>query len=202
MLPLLKKKSDASARAESSAWHPNFRNFRALPDTKVVRTAFVLNGVFVAVAAVLVVWSCYRIYQWRGLEAQIAQWQQQIDRDRGPSAQAIAQYKKFQEERAKIDEVDAFVSSRPVLSDLLIHLGNTVPAYLAIDRVELATATMTLRGTVRGAPDQASGRASSYLQQLKSDAFFTNRFSEINLVSLNRDPKSGGMVVEIALKLK
>ena len=45
MLPLLKKKSDADAAPAVPAWHPNFRNYQKLPDIKVVRTAFFVNGI-------------------------------------------------------------------------------------------------------------------------------------------------------------
>jgi len=202
MLPLLKKKTDASTPAEASAWHPNFRNFKALPDTKVVRTAFVVNAIFIVVAIGGLVWTSYRLYQWRSLRSQIAEWQKQIDRDAGPSSRAIAQYKKFQSESARVDEVSAFVKSRPILSELLVHLGGTLPQYLALDRIDLNANAMNIRGTLRGAPDQASGRASTYLQQLKADAFFAQRFSDIGLVSLNRDATTGVLIVEISFKLK
>lgn len=202
MLPILKKKTDASAPAETLAWHPNFRNFRALPDTKVVRTAFLLTGTFVLVAAILFTWLAYRGYQLHDLNGQIEEWQRHINRDSAPSAQAIALYKKFQAETARVEEVNAFVHSRPVVSELVMHLANTLPGFLALDRFELNAATLNIRGSIRGAPDQASGRASTYLQQLKADTFFTPWFSEVNLVSLNRDAKSGGMAVEISFKFK
>ena len=44
MLSLLKKKSEAAAAPTVPAWHPNFRNYEKLPDLKVVRTAFFVNG--------------------------------------------------------------------------------------------------------------------------------------------------------------
>ena len=54
MLSLLKKKPDAAAANLTPAWHPNFRNFERLPDTKVVRTTFFINGGAIAVA-----WCCW-----------------------------------------------------------------------------------------------------------------------------------------------
>ena len=35
------------------SWHPNFRIVETLPDTKVIRTDFAFNGVFVVIAVVL-----------------------------------------------------------------------------------------------------------------------------------------------------
>lgn len=202
MLSKLKKPTPEAAETVVPAWHPDFRIRARLPDTKVVRTSFLMNGAAVLLAAVLVMGLAYRVYQWRELTAQIDQWQRQIDRDKGPSQQAVKLYQQFQAKAGQVSTVNAFLNSRPLVSELLLQLGKTLPEYLAIDRFELGTTTLNLRGTVRGEPDQASGRASTYLQQLKEDPFFSGKFSEINLVSLNRDPKSGGLILELNLKLK
>ena len=55
MAPPATKKSEASA-PEAPAWHPNLRIASSLPDTKVVRTAFFVNGatMLVAIALLLV----------------------------------------------------------------------------------------------------------------------------------------------------
>ena len=164
MLSKLKKRTPDDSEPSVLAWHPDFRNAQRLPDTKVVRTSFLLNGLAVLVAAVLLMSLTYRFYQWRELNAQVDQWQQYIDRDKGPSAQAVALYKKFQAEAAKVSAVKTFVTSRPLVSELVLHLGTTLPDYVALDRFDLGATHMNLRGTVRGAPDQASGRASTYLE--------------------------------------
>ena len=48
----LTKKSDAALNVVP-AWHPNLRNVENLPDTKVVRTAFFVNGFAMLVAVSL-----------------------------------------------------------------------------------------------------------------------------------------------------
>lgn len=202
MLTLLKKSSPEVSDPAALAWHPDFRNDRRLPDTKVIRTSFLINGIAVLIAGVLLIWFCYRGYQFRELQVQINQWQKQINRDKGPSDQAIALYKKFQAESAEVNEIVSFVKSRPVVSDLLLHLGETLPEYVAIDRFDLGATGLNLRGTIRGAPDQASGRASSYLQLLKTDSYLTDKFADITLLNLNRNPQNGGLTLELSFKLK
>jgi hypothetical protein len=184
------------------AWHPDFRNPERLPDTKVIRTSFVVNGAAVLVATVLIVWFCSEIYQLRELNRQSSEWQKQIDRDKVPSDRAIAQYKQFQAEIAKLSQVDAFVKSRPLVSELLLQLGKTLPEYMAIDRFDLGSTALIIHGSVRGAPDQASGRASTYLQVLKSDKWFSDVFADISLVNLSRNGQTGSVGVDITLKLK
>ncbi|MEO7600310.1 MAG: PilN domain-containing protein [Opitutus sp.] len=200
MLSLRKKSSDAEEPLP--AWHPDFRNFQRLPDTKVIRTSFLIGGAATLIALLLLTWVSYRAYFLRDLHAQLNLVQGQIDRDKSPSDQAIAQYKKFQAESARVNEVSTFLKSRPVVSDLLLNLGKTLPDYVAIDRFDLNATTLNLRGTVRGAPDQASGRASTYLQLLKSDPYFTDKFSEITLLNLNRGTQNNGLVLELSFKLK
>lgn len=202
MLTLPKKPTSEASEPAQPAWHPDFRNVQRLPDTKVVRTTFLLNGAAVLIAAVAAITFTFQLYQLTELNTQVDQWQRQIDRTKAPSQQAIALHKKFEAAAARVTELGNFIDSRPLVSEILLHLGATLPDYLAVDRFDLGAVNLNLRASVRGAPDQASGRASTYIEQLKKDPFFTERFSEINLVNLNRNPQTGGLIVEISFKLK
>ena len=201
MLSRLKKKSEVTAPVVP-AWHPDFRNFERLPDIKVVRTAFFTNGVSVVIALVAVFVFGYREYQLHDLERQIADWQRQIDRDRSVSTAAVGQFKKFQTEAARIAEVEAFVKSRPVFSEVLLRLAETLPANVALDGLDFRDTGFNLRGTVRGTPDIAAGYASNYVQQLKTDTVLLERFSEITLAGLTPNAQTGRLQLEIKLRLK
>ncbi len=201
MLPLLKKKSEAPAGPVVPAWHPNFRDYEKLPDVKVVRTAFFANGA--AIVVLLALGISFGINEWQlhVINAQITEAAQQIDRDKKPSDQAVALFKKFQAEGAKAAEVDAFVASRPAVSDLLLHLSRTLPADIAIDAVELRPLGVSLRLTVRGSPEAAAGRATAYLEQLRGDkeltAFNHDKFEFTNQA---RNTSTGRLAVEFFLR--
>jgi hypothetical protein len=180
MPSLLKKKPEADAASEMPPWHPNLRNFARLPDTKVVRTAFFINGASVFIALGLLLWFAYQEYKLHNLDHQIADWDLQINRDKKESDQFIALYAKFQAEQARINEVVAFVKSRPAVSELLMHLGDTLPKVIALDAFEEQMSGLVLRGTVRGAPDEASGYATAYLDQLRADKTLSANFDEIS----------------------
>src|SRR3954467_5016580 len=126
-LPFLKKKSEASAAALMPAWHPNFRNYEKLPDVKQVRTAFFVNGAAITLTLALLTYFGFQEWQLHNLQAQVADWQRQIDRDKAGSDKAIALFKKFETQQAKFQEVDAFLKSKPIVSDLLVRLGQTLP---------------------------------------------------------------------------
>lgn len=202
MPPLRKKKAEGAAAAAMPAWHPNFRNVERLPDTKVVRTAFFVNGVAIFLALLAAGWFVYQEYQLHSLNKQLAQAQEQIDRDRKPSDQAIALYKKFQTEAARITEIDAFLKARPAPSELLLHLAQTLPPSLALDSFELRESGLRLSIAIRGAPDRASGYASTYVDQLRKDPVISSYFGDIALTNLARNPQTGRLTVEVALNNK
>ncbi len=203
MLSLLKKKTDATPAANRlPAWHPNFRNYDQLPDIKAVRTSFFINGGAIMAALVLLVYFGIQELQLHSVNAQISDWGKQIDRDKAASTRAVAQFKQFQAEEAKINQVIAFQAGRPVLSDLVLQLGQTLPANIAIDSLDIRETNMNLRATVRGAPDLASGYASQYVDQLRADPALSLVVTEVTLTNLNRVPSTGRLAIELVLKLK
>lgn len=201
MLPFLKKKSNAASAPLVPAWHPTFRNFEKLPDIKVVRTAFFVNVAAIVVAVVALVYFGMQEWQLRGLNAQIADWENQIKEKQPGSNRAVATYKKFQAEEAKINEVDVFGKSKPPVSDLIIHLGQTVPPNIAFDGVDLRESGLFLRLTVRGTSDAALGYATAYLEQLKADKKLT-LFDEFAITTSTRNASTGRVTVEMYLHLR
>lgn len=202
MLSLLKKKSNADAAPALPAWHPNFRNFEKLPDTKVVRTAFFINGTAITIALAAVIYLGLHEWRLRGIHQQIAIVQGQIDRDKKVSDQAVAQFKKFQAEETKVTEVETFVNSKPLVSTIMMRLGETIPPNIAVDSLDFRDTGLLLRLSIRGAPDAASGYATNYLEQLRADKqlaiFETFEFTS----TPTPNPGTGRMAVEFFLRLK
>lgn len=200
MLSLLKKKSDAASAPQVPAWHPNFRNYELLPDIKVVRTAFFVNGAAIFIAIGLLLYFGFQEWQLHVIKVQIADWQRQIDRDKPGSDQAKALYTKFQAEAAKVEEVEAFIKSKPITSDLILHLGETLPPNIALDNFDLRETGLSLRLTVRGAPEKATGYASAYVEQLRSDKEL-KRFDDVKANSPSLNASTGRLAVELFLRL-
>lgn len=202
MLSLLKKKSKEEAAPAVPAWHPNFRNFEKLPDTKVVRTAFFVNAAAITLAVAAASYFGFEEWRLRGINNQIDAVQAQIERDKRPSDLGVAQFKKFQAEEARILEVDSFVSSKPTISTIILRLSETLPPNIAIDSLDFRETAMIMRLSVRGAPDAASGYATQYLEQLKADQAL-NIFDAFEFTSTpTPNPSTGRMAVEFSLRLK
>jgi hypothetical protein len=203
MLPLLKKKIEAvSAAPQMPAWHPSFRNYERLPDIKVIRTVFFVNAVAVTVAFTMFTVLIFKEYHLHSLRRQVADVRAQSDRDKPGSDQAIALFKKFQSEEKKILEIDAFLKARPLLSDLLLQIGRTLPKNIALNSLDVHDNGLVMRGTVRGAPELASGEASNYVEQLRGDRAIKVLFDEVTLTSISRNGQTGRLSVELFLKFK
>jgi hypothetical protein len=204
MPSFLKKKPEADAPSVMPPWHPNMRNFARLPDTKVVRTAFFINGASVFLALGLLLWFAYQEYELHNLDRQIADWDRQINRDKKDSDQFVALYTRFQGEQARVNEVNDFLKSRPLVSQLVLRLGETLPKDIAIDSVEEQLLGVVLRGTVRGSPDDASGYASAYLDQLRVDKVLGTMFDDYAFsgTGVSRNTSTGRLSLQLFLHFK
>ncbi len=202
MLSLLKKKSEASAAPAVPNWHPNFRNFEKLPDTKVVRTAFFVNGAAITIALALGIYFGMKEWQLHVLNVQVADEERKIGRDKRPADQAVTLFKKFQAEEARTFEVDTFIRSKPSVSALILRLGETLPPNIALDTIDLREAGLILRLSVRGTPEGALGLATEYRKQLAADKGLA-LFEDVNFTTTpTLNPATGRMAVEFLLKVK
>ena len=184
------------------AWHPDFRRADKLPDTKVVRTRFFINFASLAVAASLLLYFAYREYTMSKFDEQIADWQAKIDTNRQGSDQALAFSKKFGDEERKLAEFDTFLKPRVVLSQFLLHLGETLPPELTIDSVSVDDAGVSLRGFAIGKVEEASGRISPYVEQLRQDKVLAEFFGPATQGRIERDQAGGQLIFNLTLPFK
>lgn len=203
MLSLLKKKTESGASvSEMPPWHPNLRNTSRLPDTKVVRTSFFVNGVSIFVTILVLLWFAYQEYKLHKLNSEIGFWQAQIDRDKKDSDKAVAMYQKFKAEQEKVTEAANFVHSRPAPSEIIMYIAQSLPKDIALDGYSQESGGVMLRSTLRGSADEASGYASTYLQQLRDDKTLAKWFGEVNYAGsgLERNPQTGRLSLQLFLK--
>ncbi len=185
------------------AWHPDFRNIERLPDTKVVRTSFFLNSLAIFVVGALAIYAGYKEYGLRILRADTADLVSSIQLNKPASDRSITAYKKFKEEEAKITALREFLSAQSfVASDLILELGGTLPSVIHLYSIDCRSNTVTLRGGIDGAADEASGRAVAYVDSLHKNEIITKVFESVSLTNIVRDPGTGKIQFVIDLKLK
>lgn len=202
----LTKKSDAPVAAP--LWHPNFRNFERLPDTKVVRTTFFVNVGAGAAALALLLWLGYGEYRLNNLNGQIREAQAQIDANAKANAEALRLTAIFNEEEKKITDAENFIKVPVPPSEFLQLIAQTLPKEIQIDfsdmriPADVKAQQYILRGMVAGTRDQAAGSASNYVELLKAHPRFGAVFEPITLDKLTPDGGTGFMAFEISLKVK
>lgn len=206
-MPLqLTKKRDA-APAAPPVWHPNFRDFERLPDTSAVRKTFFVNATAVFLAVLAAGWLGWNEYQKHHYASQQAAAEADIERLRAQNAQALKLTKEFGDEEKKFAEAATFVKVPLPPSELLLLLGETLPAEIQLDYVDLrladpANSLCTLRGYAAGSKDQASGAASAYVETLRTVPRLAEVFESVNLTALNSDSRTGMLIFEIVLRFK
>jgi hypothetical protein len=203
-LPLTKK-SDATP-VVTPHWHPNFRNYERLPDTKVVRTTFFINAASIVVAAVLLFFLGKHQYNLHELNAQIADAEADIARDQKANADAIRSSDSFGEELKKISEAETFARMPISPVEFVLALGRTLPKEIQIENAEIRmnepnASQCILHGLVAGTKDQASGTVNTYLDTLRATPRFATVFESVSLNSLT-DAKNNLLSFEIVLKMK
>lgn len=202
MRSLLKRKSEAASPA-IPAWHPNFRDYERLPDVKVVRTAFFINAAAIAILISLATYFAIGEWQLHVVRGQITTREAEIARDKKPSDTQVALFRKFQAEEKKVNDVSAFVASKPVVSEILIRIARTLPDNIAINSIDLRDTGLVLKMLVRGSPEDAAGYATAYLEQLRADKTLTwFDHDHFEFTNQSRDPNSGGLAVEFLLRMK
>jgi hypothetical protein len=201
----LSKKSDAQP-VTAPPWHPNFRNFERLPDTKVVRTTFFINTAAIAIAVGMLLWVASREYTNRAIQEQITAAQAQIDSNKRQNAEALKLSKVFLEEEKKLNEAVAFMKVAMTPGDFIDVLGESLPKEFIIEyveaRMDAKPPVFLIRGKIAGSPDQASGLASSYVDMLKAHPKLGTVFDPIILRSLTRDTQPGQLMFDISLTVK
>ncbi|MFH1499717.1 MAG: hypothetical protein ABII82_18045 [Verrucomicrobiota bacterium] len=171
-----------------------------MPDTKAVRTAFFGNGLAVLAAVVLLVYTAYKQYHLGTLNDSLAQAERIIADNKSASDAAIANFRKFQAVEKEFKAAEALLGGKLVFSDLVFHLGATLPAEVSLSAIDYRGTGVNLTGTVSGTPEKASGMVTAYLEQLRKDPVLKALFEEIELTNMSRNTAAEMINMELVLK--
>ena len=183
-------------------WHPNFRVVATLPDTKVIRTSFIVNvaavGLVLATSAFLVL----REQETAEVLAQTATWTARIQGGTPAYATATKFQKDFSEGEKRLKEIEAFVTTDHVASLFLRRVAETLPRYCTIDAVEMYGLGVRLRGSLVGSSVKVPDIATTYAKQLETDPFFSSQMQSVKLDSLEPEKDANRMLFVIEMKCK
>lgn len=202
----LTRKSDAEPAA-APLWHPNFRNYDRLPDTKAVRTALLVNLVAGTAALILLGWVGSREYDIYSMRQQQAEAEAAIERDTAKNNEALQLSKQFSDEEKKVRDVLAFIGQPVRPAGFVLQIGQILPKEIALNFIDMKLSDQTnpaciLRGLVAGSRTEAAGTATSFVELLRAQKEFIPVFETIELTNVAPDPRTGLLTFEIVMKLK
>lgn len=180
-------------------WHPNFRIAETLPDTKVIRTSFVVNAAAAAVviALGLLVWQQEMAIS--EVRAQCDDWQGKIAHQTPRYKAVTGMQKDFTEAEKKVRQIEEFLAPKLVGSDFLLLVAETLPRLIQLDSLELTGDLVRLRGSVAGGSASVS---QGYVDQLAAHPRIKEIMESVRLSSQNRDAAGNRFTFEVELKFK
>ena len=142
----------------------------------------------------------YQEFNISELESQLDGIQHQITLTAPASAKALDQYKKFQAEEQKTQEVDSFLKSQKlVLSEFSIHLDQSKPQAIVFLSITYSELGVTIKAYAQGTPEQGASFASAYEKQLKEDPSLRPLFKSISMANVSRDTQANRMLFDIIM---
>jgi hypothetical protein len=126
-----------SKKVPQKLWRPDFRDTQTLPDTKVIRTGFLLN--FIAIAIALAALSAYLVkeYNLQGLIREVNKLTVQVDGNQSLNRSILDVNKKFRQNAAVVEEAIAFDFQPVPLSDLIAELSGSLQEGMLLKSIQI-----------------------------------------------------------------
>jgi len=200
-------KLNKSGKASLAYWHPNFRVESKLPDTKIIRTAFLINAAAVTVLLLVIFLLVSRERERGDVQAAVGSANEGgLGRDIADNQPKLLEVQKLQRDffaaEKKVREIEAFVTPTLVGSDFLNQIARTLPRLTIITAIEYRSDAVKLRGTLIGASERATVLAKDYVEKLKRDQVLAKWVAKVDLNNLSREQSTGRLTFEIEMKLK
>lgn len=207
MLPSLKLKKAELESPKSIGWRPDFRVPEDLPDTKVVRTTFFINALTMTLGIAALILVGMREYQTYSLLQQEASSRQFIESNKPFNEQALRLTRDFATQEAKFTEAMKFSDVPMRAAEMLVIMGETLPANVRVSSIELridaaGAPSAVVRGVTAGSREQASGATSVYVDTLAKHPRLSAVFGDIALSNMNADPNANMLIFEVQLRQK
>lgn len=126
-----------SKKVTQRPWRPDFREAHMLPDTKVIRTGFLIN--FIAISLTLLVLTLYVIkeYSLQSLTAQVRQLEVQVADNTSSNRSILDASKRFKQSASIMEEVIAFDTQQLDFPLFLKELSLVLPGRVVLSVIEM-----------------------------------------------------------------
>jgi Tfp pilus assembly protein PilN len=205
MLSLLKKTGDQKKdELRFTAWHADFRELKALPDTKAVRTTFLYNSLAIGIPLMLGLYLVIKEVNLASQRSEIAGFEENIAAKKDRSEKALAQQAQFAAEEKKLQEVTGLASGTFDLAAFLDHFGTVLPYGIKITRVDYTGSNRSVRlvAYVQGSDAAATETASAFAKKLQQDPVLSAQFSAVTQGNISRNTTENTLGFELTFVAK
>lgn len=199
MLAILKKAGSTRKKELGAPWRVDFRDLKTLPDTKTVRTDFLVNIVLFTLLGSLVLFFTHREITLSGLKDEITLVQSQITDTAAPNLTAENNFKDFLAEEKKLKDMHVWAVSPFSFPDYLVQLASLMPRGVKASRVQFQgfPQAILVTGSVEGQDASASETASEFITNLQQDENLKKLFASVTNSNLGRNASSGTLSFEL-----
>jgi Tfp pilus assembly protein PilN len=212
MLQLRNKK-----KLEQALWRPDFRDRQALPDTKAVRTTFLLNFVSIAIALVLGSYYAHREFSIANLGASVGFLRNQVDAGRPGNRSLLESNRQFKEVEQRARDIIAFEEQPMDNAGFIRELAVMLPDSVVLERLRMfprrsergnqsvSGYMIQIDGTIVGGDEKSPSEVIADLQErLKQTESLSGSEPDIDLTRFNRNNELGifGFSLQITIPSK
>lgn len=183
-------------------WHVDCRLEAELPEDNIVGTRFLINVLFSAAAFAALLFAGYLGYLDFSLHRQIGDWEQRIRENRAEVMDIKRMQTEYAVEAGKVDQAYQLVRPQFYVTGLIADIGRTRPDTIVIDIIEWNEAGVTVRGTMKANPRQATETLNQYERTLAADDKIGKLFDSIKLTDFDRGSSGDTTKFEIVMKPK
>jgi len=196
-------------------WRPNFRQTETLPDVKVIRTDFILNGVALVLFLVVLGIGAVQELNLMNLRASAEVFQSQIDENQAANRALIRQNGQFRRVAGRLKEVTAFEQLPVSPTTLLRGITESIPEGVVLDNINFRRQEervnnrpqprflFTISGVVANAGETSESQlATLFRDQLTENPAWRDYTLSGEFVSVGRTNAGGVWSFQIEVKMQ
>lgn len=195
-------------------WRPDFRDTQTLPDTKVIRTGFLLNFVGIAAAVICLTLYGIREYTLQNLSRNLDTLSNEVSSATADNRKILDTNKKFRQSAEIVIEAVAFDTEPVPFHNFLSQLGEALQEGMKLEKIQMASSTdtpekgkvlpfkITLDGRVlESAPGTPAQILSLFQDDMLELACLKDKQVEMEMVRFNRNNEFGHFDFTLLIKI-
>ncbi|NDV62579.1 hypothetical protein G0Q06_08960 [Puniceicoccales bacterium CK1056] len=185
-------------------WRPDFREVSVLPDTKVIRTGFLINFVAISIALLVVTIYVIKEYSLQSLTAQVRELQSQVADNTASNRSILDTNKRFKQSSSIMEEVIAFDQQLLEFPLFIKEITLILPQRVILSEIQMKSAegldgetnapyfSVDLKGRIlAGSVMTPSQVLSNFQDEINKLPSMKGRQIEMDLVQFRRNNEQG-----------